>query len=177
MSDRKKDEDRDSRDEDERKKPKTAKPKPGNASKSEIDDLSKLIRKHTGQSTAESRRRRSESDSDASDSKESRFKTPPAKKKRSTTPSAPRKGKEASARIDTSDEGSGDDVHRRSKRMLEIETRDKSKARRNTQVAAADCEDEPTSETIKELKKVIANQQKKTQQQSQITNHQDLFRS
>ena len=184
MSARKNDRGKDSRDEDERKGNKTAKSKDGNPSQTEIDDLSKLIRKHSSQSAGGGRRKRSESSCEDSHSMESRFKTPPAKRKRATTPSAPKKEKEAVAHNDTSD-GSGDEVHRRSKKFLETETRNRSKTRRKTETTAAvkkekkdavesdgfseesgDDErkmstDQLDSETVKDLRKVIANQKKK----------------
>ena len=183
MSARKNDRGKDSRDEDERKESKPTHSKDGNPSKSEIDDLAKLIKKHSSQSAAGSLRKRSDSSCEDSDSMESRFKTPPAKRKRvASTPSAPKKGKETATREDTSDE-SGDEVHRRSKKLLETENR--SKARRKTETTTAATKkgkdavegeesseesgddgrnrpnDQLDSETVKDLRKVIANQKKK----------------
>jgi hypothetical protein len=180
MSARKNDRGKDSRDEDERKGSKPTNSKDGNPSKSEIDDLTKLIRKHSSQSAAFCLRKRSDSSCEDSDSMESRFKTPPAKNKRvATTPSAPKKEKESAAHEDTSDE-SGDEVHRRSKNLLETETRNQSKARRKTETTATSTKkvkdavegeglseesgddgrnrsnDQLDSETVKNLRKVIA---------------------
>ena len=121
MSGRKKDEERREPRRSKQEDRKESAQKRGKPSTSELDSLNKLITDQSGQSTTDSRRKRTESSSD-SDAKVSRFKTPAKRVRRKIeTPTAPKKGKETDDKNDVTDE-SGDEGHRRSKKMLESDT-------------------------------------------------------
>ena len=89
------------------------------ASDYDQDELEKLIKKHSGQSTPDKRGRNYLNSDSENETSSARFKTRTFKRESSEPPAAPKKGKKK--KIETDSEVSGDESHQRSKCMMEAE--------------------------------------------------------